>query len=442
MYIVFENSGQLVQETLKHHPKSDVTSFSHQQIHLSSIASSPFSHNLNIYRMTDPVDPEFLALPPRLRQRIDRAFDRGLPKLRSSGRKRRKLNNDGGVIPKDRDMVGEGGFMEGGDDHGGFIPDDGAGGGGDEGGYMLDDEGEGGFMPDDDVEGGFMPDDVNSPSVDSPRPSSSRRKSPTIAISTPLRSGKVPLSSIPKLLGLLNLPADEDVINVFKASATGWGAAEEEDSAMEGARRRGRGKGDEGEEKLGVERKDFRAVCAAIMDGGDEDEGGEGKMDIDEDIAAESEDDSDSGSEEDTFRLDEGSELSSLSSDSEYGASRKKTRAEASGSAKSKGKGKERDTGDITPAKKRRSKKSDLLEQKGPLKLVGRQREVVRDLWDMMKGINGEEQTETAKRPRKGEGSAYVLGREEVKKWVREMGEMWTEDEVGSFCSQRLRTCE
>jgi hypothetical protein len=217
-------------------------------------------------------------------------------------------------------------------------------------------------------------------------------------------------------------------LNVFKASATGWTTDGEDD----GGGRRGRGRGDDGEEKLGVERKDFRAVCAAIMDGGEDE--GDDTMDIDQvDIGG----DSDSSDVEDAFELDEGSELSSLSSDSEYGASKKKTRAATSRStASAKGKGKARDTGDDsappTPAKTRRKKGANLMEQAGPLKLVGRQREVARELWDMMKRTNGEE---AVKKTKKGEGSAHILGREEIKMWVREMGEMWTEDEVSTTIS-------
>jgi hypothetical protein len=51
--------------------------------------------------------------------------------------------------------------------------------------------------------------------------------------------------------------------------------------------------------------------------------------------------------------------------------------------------------------------------------LSSRQREVVRDIWDMLK-------------PDSGARGGYILGRDEVKRLVRDLGEMWSDDEVGS----------
>ncbi|KAG8219565.1 hypothetical protein J3R82DRAFT_516 [Butyriboletus roseoflavus] len=57
----------------------------------------------------------------------------------------------------------------------------------------------------------------------------------------------IPLSEIPRALDLLDLFPDEDIMGVFKNAATGWGAQNARND--------------------GVSRKDWRAVCAALLEG-------------------------------------------------------------------------------------------------------------------------------------------------------------------------------
>jgi hypothetical protein len=249
-------------------------------------------------------------------------------------------------------------------DAGGFDPDDGAGGGG----GFVSDEGEGGFMPDDGgEEGGFMAEDDETeqrPVADSTESGEPRR---------------IPLRKLPAILSSLNLPCDEDVLAVFRASASGWTEPsryatkeEEEENRMLGG---------------GVELKDFRAVCAALM--GPDDQSG---------------DDDDGASEEgDVYKGGDESSLSEVTED-EY----EEPTATANATTK-KGKG------------GGRGKKRVELEDNGKIKLNARQREVVNDLWGMLKP-----EAEQQKR------GGHVLGRDEVRRKVRDLGEMWTEDEVSS----------
>jgi len=246
-------------------------------------------------------------------------------------------------------------------DAGGFDPDD-AGGGG-----FVSDEGDGGFIPDDGGEGGFMPEEQEEGG--SPK-AATNTALPGDGDETPRR---IPLRKLPAILSSLNLPSDEDVLAVFRASASGWTDSnryaskeeEEENRLMSG----------------GVELKDFRAVCAALM-GPDE---------------AGSNDDEE---EEDVYKG--GGDESSLSeiTEDEY------EDAEEPAPKKGKGKG-------------GRGKKRVELEDNGKIKLNARQREVVNDLWGMMKP-----EAEQHKR------GGHILGRDEVRRKVRDLGEMWTEDEV------------
>ncbi|ORY24006.1 hypothetical protein BCR39DRAFT_548129, partial [Naematelia encephala] len=326
------------------------------------------------------VDPEFLALPERLRRAIDRAFERGIARSTAGGSKRRKVSVDqaeklngadqGGFVVDDE----AGGFLD--DDAGGFVSN------GDEGGFIADDT-QGGFLPDDaggfdlpEDSGGFLqdPDDVPDKTGTSTPNSTS--------------NAKLPLYLLPSLLTSLGLPSDEDVLQVFRASASGWGDDEEP------VRRRKR-PGEE-EREGGVEKKDFRAVCAALM-GPDEgvDEGG----DLDDD---------DQG--EDAFELpteDSESSLSDLSDDSEF-------------RGKGKGKGKAISSTDGRTARPSRRGKKALEATLGPAKLTSRQRDMVKDIWEMIKPGSKE-----------GTRGSWVLGREEVKALVRSLGEMWTDQEVG-----------
>ncbi|KAI0058618.1 hypothetical protein BV25DRAFT_1861652 [Artomyces pyxidatus] len=107
------------------------------------------------------------------------------------------------------------------------------------GGFIIDDEAApGGFLLDDELE--------------EAAPSSSTEH--------------ILLSQISHALQLLDLaPDDEDVLAVFRNAAEGWGTSN---------RGRWRGDGqDEAEEDGRVSRKDWRAVCAALLDDSPDDQG-------------------------------------------------------------------------------------------------------------------------------------------------------------------------
>ncbi|WWD21616.1 hypothetical protein CI109_106102 [Kwoniella shandongensis] len=352
-------------------------------------------------------DPDYVALSNKQRRAIDRAFERGVRTLEGRNRKvnkRRKVEERS--IPLERDAGG--GFMSGdGDDDGGgggfMLDDDGDGIGG---GFLPDDEegGGGGFLPDDnDNDGGFLPETNNvSTPVSTSTPTSSKRR--------------IPLYLLPSLLASLGLPSDEDVLQVFRASASGWAdddANDDDPSEVLGRRKRAAGGGGE-EDEMGVELKDFRAVCAALM--GPEEEG-----DGDENMDGSGNDDEE---EEDAFELSDeenGSDTSSLTG-SEYGAStsnrRNKTtqRVKVTDFARDDAGG-----GEIATRSKGKGGRSRKTRIEGKPKLSTKQKELAKDIWDMLKPPS------TGKQSGRESG---ILGREEVKHWVRTLGEMWSDEEI------------
>ena len=290
----------------------------------------------------------------------------------------------GGFI--DADEAGGGFMLDEDDEAGGFLPDDDGGGGG---GFMLDDG--------DDEMGGFVPDEPASTA-----PTTRTNTRPT----TPAQSEnvRIPLHVLPGLLGSLDLPTDDDVLAVFRASATGWDDDKDDGEAGgagDAARRRKRGEA--GEDEVvggGVGKKDFRAVCAALMGLDDQPDGAE-------DAEMSSDDASD------TFELEEAeddSSLSDASSEASYG------RGKTGGRAKSGAKGAPTSTTKAT----RRGRKNKALEEDERVKLSSRQREMVAAIWAMIKPpkVGG---------PQRG---GMVLGRDELKVVVRDFGEMWTDEEV------------
>ncbi|KAI0766562.1 hypothetical protein BD413DRAFT_605731 [Trametes elegans] len=172
-------------------------------------------------------DPAFAALPHTLQRRIDAAFD--------SVRK----NSDGGAGPPrkrrrldDSEEPEPGGFVAG-----GFIPEE---------------PGAGGFVVDEPPAGGFV--------VDEPGVGGSDAEHEEDGGEDEERHTHIPLSMIPAALQILDLPPDdEDVFSVFRNAASGWGGR--------------RGVQEEPEDAL-VSRKDWRAVCTALLDtgGGEEDD--------------------------------------------------------------------------------------------------------------------------------------------------------------------------
>ena len=109
----------------------------------------------------------------------------------------------------------------------------------------------------------------------------------------------IPLSEIPRALNLLDLFPDDDIMGVFKNAATGWGAQSAHND--------------------GVSRKDWRAVCAALLEG----ERVDGSDEADEDIEV----DADSGPDSDEYQMEELSGDTEESSSDEYEEPNTATRA-------------------------------------------------------------------------------------------------------------------
>ncbi|KAG1831129.1 hypothetical protein EV424DRAFT_218197 [Suillus variegatus] len=146
----------------------------------------------------------------------------------------------------------------------------------------LDSAQSGGFLIED--AGGFLLDEYED-RTQSPSPD-------PISIS---------LSSIPAALQLLGLPPDdEEVLSVFRNATSGWGAS------LEGSSE--------------VSRKDWRSVCAALLEGED----GEGSDDggpsaAHSETAARSDQEEDSGPESDEYRMSVDGDMSEPeASDEEY----------------------------------------------------------------------------------------------------------------------------
>lgn len=219
---------------------------------------------------TSEVDAAFSVLPTSVRMRIDRAFDDAIGFEAPSPRKRRKLSKsvDGRFITTDASSAG------------GFTVDDPA-----PGGFIIDDLAPGGFIPDINAStgGGFIVDEDDA--------------SEGIAHEGP---SQIPLSLIPTALQSLDLPPDdEDVLSVFRNAASGWG-----DSS--------RGRPRDSEDEQFVSRKDWRAVCAALLDTGvASNDAGENDEDVEMRDEVDEEDDVPSGEEFNS----EDSPLSSMEED-------------------------------------------------------------------------------------------------------------------------------
>ncbi|KAI0708882.1 hypothetical protein C8T65DRAFT_537151, partial [Cerioporus squamosus] len=164
-------------------------------------------------------DPAFALLPPTLKRSIDDAFDSA-----AAPHKRHKPAQVVNSLP---------------------------------GGFLADDVPAGGFIPDDPTPGGFSP-DAGGFVADTQAGGFLREGSTTSAIdeeSSP--PTHIPLSSIPTALQILDLqPDDEDVLAVFQNAATGWGDRAHAHGLAEGS------------QDAFVSRKDWRAVCAALLGSG------------------------------------------------------------------------------------------------------------------------------------------------------------------------------
>ena len=222
-----------------------------------NVLSSFFSRaGLTMSNDDNDDDIVFLSLAPTLRSRIDDAFHTALASdQRGSG---------ASTVGSTHDAPG---------------------------GFLIDD--------DDSMNGGFLP----------PSP-------PTCTIGNERerdeRPSYIPLSRIPHALQLLDLsPNDEDVLVVFRNAATGWG--DNHILALPSTRRRHNtavttDESDETEERVSL--RDWRAVCAALMDDGIDEEGA-GDVDIHD------EDDDENAGEIDQ-NLSSGLEESSGDSSDEY----------------------------------------------------------------------------------------------------------------------------
>ncbi|KAG9054305.1 hypothetical protein FS842_005518 [Serendipita sp. 407] len=146
------------------------------------------------------------SIPKHLIRRIDRAFD---TVLRSP--QQQTYDTDELVAPRTvRRRRGEPATTakNDGDSGGGFIPDS---------------PPAGGFLIDDDIEVDQSTDEANPPAV----------------------ANHLPLGLVPAALQLLDLPpADEEIMQVFRNAAGGWGGSNDAQS---------------------VSRKDFRSVCGILL---------------------------------------------------------------------------------------------------------------------------------------------------------------------------------
>lgn len=214
--------------------------------------------------MDTDVDPAFALLPAYLRKQIDRAMDAVLSEGIDNGRpgpsKLSYVNESSSKLPTPGGFVVENTLQPG--------------------GFVAEDEGTalgGGFIPEEDTAmgseaGGFIP--------------STRNKTQTDEYKS--LNDQIPLRLIPQALQLLDLqPDDADVLEVFRNAASGW-----EDTANFG-----RSSEEQSEEHF-VSRRDWRAVCAALLDtSGNEDDDSR-----DNDVQM--------GEDEDEVDEDEGSEVS------------------------------------------------------------------------------------------------------------------------------------
>lgn len=190
-------------------------------------------------------DPIFLALPLRVQSQIDRAFDKATGSAVSS--------HPPSSSPEPVTRLGDEDFA------GGFVIETTAPA---PGGFLLDYT--------DDAPGGFLP---PSPSAGTATHTVSRSEPNR----TEAKATHIPLSLIPIALQILDLPpADEDILSVFRNAASGW--AEPDGSTAR------RPTGATADEEEVVSRKDWRSVCAILLEGvGDDAEATEGQTEEDAD---------------------------------------------------------------------------------------------------------------------------------------------------------------
>lgn len=255
------------------------------------------------------VDTAFLLLPRHVRDRVDDAFDSAIEQSGLSSKKAR----DGELSSRS----GGGGFVPASSSTGSNIT---------HGGFVIDEPQAGGFVVDEPQAGGFVLEPDEEPNE---------------------RHSRIPFSLIPAALQLLDLqPDDEDVLQVFRNAASGWDSQSRDDVSQA---------------DLFVQRKDWHAVCTALLEPADREEE-EGDQDIDMDKnpqrEEEEEESSPSGDEYEYVGEDESPEYDEDADDSddEY-------RETSSKSLRDKGKGKE--TAKTRPRHTKQSTVSDSGEEDG-----------------------------------------------------------------------------
>ncbi|OSX64217.1 hypothetical protein POSPLADRAFT_1137493 [Postia placenta MAD-698-R-SB12] len=168
----------------------------------------------------DGEDSGFAALPLRLRKRIDQIFDTASSSHDDSASARSRNDSPEDVQP--------GGFL---------MPDE------QPGGFLLDTDSLGGFTSDNTGAGGLISEDIAAGGS---------------LHEEQIQRNQIPLSLIPTALQLLDLPPDDaDILSVFKNAASGW-----TDTVPRAS------KSADADYEQFVSRKDWRAVCAALLDTG------------------------------------------------------------------------------------------------------------------------------------------------------------------------------
>lgn len=243
------------------------------------------------------------------------------------------------------------------------------------GGFLPDDEeGHSGFVDDMMMGGGFMTENAEEPIA---QPTSHLYDQPDI--------DGITLSAMPEVMNSLQLTWDEDVLAAFEGVCTQTTSSGETYAT----------------------RRDFRAVCAALME--PEENGEDQRMSEDDD---DEEDAYAEGQEDAEMQVSDAS--SPLSEDEDFGTPNSK--------AKTKGKGRQGGKGKRTKTNDRDLRLDPAAAQ---VKLSREQKEWITMMWNTM--FEGSQPSIIAQRgPR-------VLGKEEVKRWAEMMDQTWSDAEVSSI---------
>lgn len=241
------------------------------------------------------------------------------------------------------------------------------------------DMGGGGFVDDMMMGGGFMTENADEPIA---QPTSHLYDQPEI--------DGITLSAMPEVMNSLELVWDEDVQAAFEGVCTQTTSSGEAYAT----------------------RRDFRAVCAALME--PEQEEADARMSDDED---EDEDAYAEGNAEDTEMADSDASSPLSEVDGEFGTPSSKTK----GKAKAAGKGKKGKAGNqdlrMDPAA-------------AQVKLSKEQKDWITMMWNTMF-----ENTQPSIIAQRG---PRILGKEQVRKWAEMMDQTWNDAEVSEQYMRKL----